>query len=171
MDRADRERMYVECGKVFYVSSTAAMKERLWSYAKFSVRGRVDVFDMRGNASMLGGEDVVRAEGVVKREGRRVVDGLNRYPYMRGFVAAGERWRPDYVVRRGNVSEDLGRLLAGMGCARRFEDVNVHESVSQGAGFVEDVVREGGGEWMFEWLSEVARANEEGLKKLRAFLE
>lgn len=98
------------------------MLERLWSRAKYATNGQ------NGNHS-LSAADMEKAKASVRND--RVEAFLNAYPYVDKWgnslnVAEEDRWKPDYVIRKPTLQEDVALLLDAFGCETDFNSWNVH---------------------------------------------
>ncbi|CAN8075095.1 unnamed protein product [Agarophyton chilense] len=128
VSEADMQLIRWTCDDFLYITSTAPMKERLWSAAKHLLARR------HGNTTSEW-LDKARAAQVVRRQAFKVgelrsVNELNWYPYLTagGEEAAVKRKLiADYVIRKASLQQDLGRLLEAFGCDASFTTRNVHE--------------------------------------------
>lgn len=113
------------CSSLFYITSTAPMKERLWSLVKYRQIAN------HGSAS-LNETQLLAAIQDLRKETVQI-EVLNAYPYLEAHETPTNRSEidpitPDYVIRKKNLNEDLSKLLRAFGCESRFASDNVHQS-------------------------------------------
>ncbi|CAN8077081.1 unnamed protein product [Agarophyton chilense] len=113
------------CESLLYITSTATMKQRLWSLVKYRQ------LQTHGNTS-LSKEQVQLAIEELKRE-KAQIKILNSYPYLYSNgtavdVEGDERIVPDYVIRKSMLVDDVSDLLHAFGCSSRVISQNVHRA-------------------------------------------
>ncbi|KAI0565474.1 hypothetical protein FGB62_17g219 [Gracilaria domingensis] len=113
------------CKPLMYITSTAPMKQRLWSLVKYrQTQGH-------GNASLTS-EQVQNGIEDLRTE-KIQIPVLNRYPYIENeslplFATDVEPVSPDYIIRKSHLMEDLSALVTALGCSSELSSRNVHES-------------------------------------------
>lgn len=163
MKQDDVDMIRAQCQKVLYVTSTARMKDRLWSAAKYKLRGG------NGNVTVSGEKMRAKVVANLKKDTRNVAF-LESYPWLgegEKEMLVADKLEVDYVVRKERMAEDLGRLLQAFGCGGKFESENMHVASFEG-GDVWDGVYVGEDE-TYKRLCERAKGNDEGLRKARLF--
>lgn len=163
MRQEDVTKLQNKCNKLFFVTSAAAMVDRLWSGAKFKMS--------KGNGNSTvpkSGHDYDRA--LTRYQSEHSYDHLEAYPYVeKGKPAVvPNKLKPDYVIRKDSLQEDLGSLLEAFGCEYDFMSRNIHMARSENP-FASMKKYVGRPDTTFNDLLKVAEDNKDGLRKAREF--
>ncbi|PXF48967.1 hypothetical protein BWQ96_01309 [Gracilariopsis chorda] len=152
------------CDALFYITSTAPMKERLWSLVKYRQVTK------HGNSSL--NETQLFAALQDLRKETVQIEVLNAYPYLQTHETPINRSTidtitPDYVIRKSQLNEDMSKLLRAFGCETRFVSENIH-LLEHASGLDKITIDDDDG--LHERMLRLARQrNDVGLKKAADF--
>ncbi|KAI0559215.1 hypothetical protein FGB62_163g050 [Gracilaria domingensis] len=168
MNTSTMQLLQSRCDPLFYFTSTAPIKQRLWSFVKyyqFNGHGTVSLGEEELNAAM----EMLKTDEVHISAQIRI---LNAYPYLHDRehnvdMEGVDRIEPDYVIRKSNLVEDVSALLRAFGCSTDVVSRNVHESEFEKQ---LDSVEIDDDDSLHDRLTRYAEErNEEGVKKAFAF--
>lgn len=180
------------CAHIVYVTSAAAMWERVWSAAKM-----VSVKERNGN-TRLDGRMLDNAAHWLAQSNRPYARFYDAYPWIR--LTGPQRMRedgkhmeeipheyqpvrtdppfhPDFVIRKDVLLADLGALLVALGCDRlRPRSTNVHKELDDAddaiaavkSSVVEAVGHENGS--VYAYLMDRTKYNDDGLARISAIM-
>ncbi|KAI0565292.1 hypothetical protein FGB62_19g120 [Gracilaria domingensis] len=161
-----------KCDDFLYITSTAPIKERLWSGTKHLLANR------HGNTTR-DSLDMVKALEVLRNQrfengSLRSLEELNAYPYLTETgerAEVGRKLIPDYVIRKESLRQDLQALLRAFGCKESFSTRNVHEDNILSLDELFSDLPFSDDDQLYKYLSKVAKMNNVGaLGMVKAFL-
>lgn len=170
MDESSLDAIRHVCNRVFFLTSTRPMKERLSSHAIGTMANG------HGNSTL----DRHTYEIAMEKAANGIMAGnvtkesvLESYPfYNRTFIPKRKLFIPDYVIRYHHLKEDLGALLDSFGCpAEGYISENVHHIRSRDTlDTLYDTWNLTCGDKTYKRLTKIAnKRNNKGLRKARSF--
>lgn len=187
ISEVDIRLLHTRCDQVVYITSCAPLWQQVWSAAKMLSYKRVN-----GNTT-LGAEDAENALKWLQQNAKayarmyefypfiHLTEPLerlqsNRYPDLPPSFERAEissPFRPDYVIRKDRIIEDLSKLLDALGCDARIGNAkNVHQVQGEDDEAAYEIkIRQisgvGEGE-TYRKLMEFAKSNDAGLSRIRS---
>lgn len=190
MSETDIRLLEERCNGTFYMTSVAAIHDRLWSAAKV-----MSTTSVNGNFS-VGDRERMQALEWLKQNGLGYAAYLEAYPFIdllgpqligkTDFGAVTElpnSWGPgiipkhfqyDFIFRKDNLSHDLSQILTALNCPSSYAIKNVHSEQVDTVDLERDlllnnITADSYGQ-LYRTLMENAKNNDKGLQKLKEIM-